>query len=77
MSFFEHTRKPQGLGGKIMVAMMNSGSDISQNAEWAEKIGGMTIYNGEQIKTYLTQAEFSSVQIHKNEKGWICATARK
>lgn len=25
MSFFENTRKPKGLGGKIMVAMMNSG----------------------------------------------------
>ena len=23
MSFFENTRKPVGLGGKIMVAMMN------------------------------------------------------
>ena len=25
MSFFENTRKPVGLGGKIMVAMMNFG----------------------------------------------------
>ena len=25
MSFFENTRKPEGLGGKIMVAMMNVG----------------------------------------------------
>ena len=25
MSFFENTRKPVGLGGKIMVAMMNVG----------------------------------------------------
>ncbi len=25
MSFFENTRKPVGLGGKIMVAMMNLG----------------------------------------------------
>lgn len=23
MSFFENTRKPMGLGGKLMVAMMN------------------------------------------------------
>ncbi len=26
MSFFENTRKPVGLGGKIMVAMMNLGT---------------------------------------------------
>lgn len=25
MSFFENTRKPEGLGGKLMVAMMNVG----------------------------------------------------
>ena len=25
MSFFENTRKPEGFGGKIMVAMMNLG----------------------------------------------------
>ena len=27
MSFFENTRKPVGLGGKIMVAMMNVGQE--------------------------------------------------
>ena len=32
MSFFENTRKPIGLGGKIMVAMMNFGH--SAMAEW-------------------------------------------
>ena len=25
MSFFENTRKPEGLGGKLMLAMMNVG----------------------------------------------------
>ena len=32
MSFFENTRKPVGLGGKIMVAMMNVGH--SAMAAW-------------------------------------------
>ena len=32
MSFFENTRKPVGLGGKIMVVMMNFGH--SAMAEW-------------------------------------------
>ena len=32
MSFFENTRKPEGLGGKIMVAMMNVGH--SAVARW-------------------------------------------
>lgn len=32
MSFFENTRKPEGFGGKIMVAMMNIGH--SAVARW-------------------------------------------
>ena len=32
MSFFENTRKPVGFGGKIMVAMMNSGH--SAMSDW-------------------------------------------
>lgn len=32
MSFFENTRKPMGLGGKLMVAMMNL--DHSPVARW-------------------------------------------
>lgn len=38
MSFFENTRKPVGLGGKIMVAMMNFGH--SAMAEW-----GLSFYS--------------------------------
>ena len=33
MSFFENTRKPSGIGGKIMVSMMNSGHRAL--ADWA------------------------------------------
>ena len=32
MSFFENTRKPEGFGGKLMVAMMNLGH--SPVARW-------------------------------------------
>ena len=32
MGFFENTRKPQGVGGKLMVKMMNSGH--SKLAQW-------------------------------------------
>ena len=35
MSFFENTRKPVGLGGKIMVAMMNVGH--SAVARWGQQ----------------------------------------
>lgn len=40
MSFFENTRKPVGLGGKLMVNMMNIGHHAL--AEW-----GMSFFNPE------------------------------
>lgn len=36
MSFFENTRKPEGLGGKIMVAAMNVGH--SATGSWPNEI---------------------------------------
>ena len=88
MSFFENTRKPVGLGGKIMVAMMNLGH--SPVAQWGLQFlnaapdarvldcgcGGMTIYKDAELKTYLEQAGFHDVQIHK-KKSWLCITAWK
>ena len=40
-------------------------------------IDGMTIYKDVQLKEILEQAGFCEVQIHKNEKGWLCVTAQK
>ena len=40
MSFFENTKKPEGLGGKIMVAMMNSGH--GKLADWGMSFLGLS-----------------------------------
>lgn len=40
MSFFENTKKPEGFGGKIMVAMMNSGH--SKLADWGMSFLGLS-----------------------------------
>ena len=37
MSFFENTRKPVGLGGKIMVAMMNFGHSAMEKGRSLRK----------------------------------------
>ena len=47
-----------------------------QDKKWTEIIGGMTIYKDTELKTYLEQAGFHEVQIHK-KKSWLCITARK
>ena len=37
----------------------------------------MTIYKDTELQSFLRQTGFRDVEIHKNEKGWLCVTARK
>ena len=37
MPFFENARKPMGLGGKLMVAMMNLGHSTEAGGEWTRE----------------------------------------
>ena len=53
-----------------------SNGDSDKDEKWTEIIGGMTIYKDAELKTYLEQAGFHDVQIHK-KKNWLCVTARK
>ena len=53
------------------------GGESDKDEKWTEKIGGMTIYRDVQLKAMLEQAGFQDIQIHKNEKGWLCVLARK
>lgn len=83
MSFFENTRKPVGFGGKIMVAMMNSGHGAM--ADWG--FGHITIGSdacildagcggGANIKKLLTKVpkgqvkgiDYSEVSVEKSRK---------
>ena len=63
-------------GGTFLICN-ECGGDNDRDDKWTEKIDGMTIYKDTWLKTVLDQAGFRNVQIHKNEKGWICITARK
>lgn len=63
-------------GGTFFICNESNG-DTNKDDKWVEKIGGMTIYNGMQIKAVLEQAGFSNIRIEKNKKGWICVTAKK
>ena len=51
--------------------------DTDKDDKWTEKIDGMTIYKDIQLKAALEQAGFRDIQIHKNEKGWLCVLAWK
>ena len=83
MSFFENTRKPVGLGGKIMVAMMNLGH--SPVARWGLRFLELTLDakvldcgcgGGANIKTLLKLCpkgkvqgiDYSAVSVEKARK---------
>lgn len=37
----------------------------------------MKIYTADELTQLLTKAGFTDIVMHKNDKGWLCATARK
>lgn len=63
-------------GGTFCICNESSG-DTDKDDKWTQMIDGMTIYKDVQLKEILEQAGFCEVQIHKNEKGWLCVTAQK
>ena len=45
--------------------------------KWTQMVDGMVIYSEEQLVGYLKNAGFGDIAVHKNEKNWLCVTARK
>ena len=62
-------------GGTFLICNESNG-DTDKDEKWTKIIGGMTIYKDAELKTYLEQAGFHDVQIHK-KKSWLCITAWK
>ena len=62
--------------GTFLICNESSG-DTDKDEKWTEIIGGMTIYSGDELKTFLENAGFCNVQIHKNKMGWLCVTGQK
>ena len=63
-------------GGTFFICNESNG-ESTEDDKWVEKIGGMTIYNAAQILSALNEAGFTDAKVSKNDKGWICVTARK
>ena len=63
-------------GGTFFLCNESSG-DTDKDEKWTERIAGMTIYRDVQLQAALEQAGFHDIEIHKNEKDWLCMLARK
>ena len=64
-------------GGGTFLICNESNGDTDKDEKWTEIIGGMTIYSGDELKTFLENAGFCNVQIHKNKMDWLCVTGQK
>ena len=64
-------------GGSFMICNESDGTNTADE-KWTEKIGGMKIYNKEQICAALKSAGFSEAESFSDEKKhWLCVLAMK
>ena len=63
-------------GGTFLICN-ECGGDNPKDEAWCEKIDGMKIYKDTELKAILESVGFGGIQVHKNEKGWLCITAVK
>lgn len=63
-------------GGTFYICNEANGSNPADE-KWTKMIDGMVIYTEEQLRGYLEGAGFHDIQVHKNEKNWMCVSARK
>ena len=63
-------------GGTFLICN-ECGGDNEKDEKWTERIEGMTIYKDTELKAALEQSSFRDVQIHKNQRDWLCVLARK
>lgn len=50
-------------------------SEDPTDTTWTDRIDGMTVYRGEDLKDRLMNIGFTNVELHRNEKGWVCLKA--
>ena len=64
-------------GGIFMICNESDGTNTADE-KWTEKIGGMKIYDKEQIGAALKSVEFSETRSFSDEKKhWLCILAKK
>lgn len=76
VSCFREVHRVLKPGGMFLICNECSG-DTDRDDKWTEIVDGMTVYRDAQLKELLEQAGFAHIQVHKNQKGWLCVTAGK
>ena len=74
---FAEVNRVMKSGGTFLICNESDGTN-SADEKWAKKIGGMKIYNEEQLYTALENAGFCNIKSYVNaKKHWLCIVANK
>lgn len=74
---FAEVNRVMKSGGMFLICNESDGTN-SADEKWTKKIGGMKIYNEEQLYTALEKAGFCNIKSYVNaKKHWLCIVANK
>lgn len=74
---FAEVNRVMKSGGTFLICNESDGTN-SADEKWTKKIGGMKIYNEEQLYTALEKAGFCNIKSYVNaKKHWLCIVANK
>lgn len=74
---FAEVNRVMKSGGMFLICNESDGTN-SADEKWTKKIGGMIIYNEEQLYTALEKAGFCNIKSYVNaKKHWLCIVANK
>ena len=74
---FAEVNRVMKSGGTFLICNESDGTN-SADEKWAKKIGGMKIYNEEQLHTALEKTGFCNIKSYANaKKHWLCIVANK
>ena len=74
---FAEVNRVMKSGGTFLICNESDGTN-SKDEKWAKIIGGMKIYNEEQLHTALEKAGFCNIKSYVNaKKHWLCIVANK
>lgn len=69
---FKEIRRVLKPNGELLICCE---ADDPNETTWTDRIEGMTIHRGEDLKERLLRAGYQRAKLHHNEKGWMSLTA--
>ncbi|MFT3877442.1 MAG: class I SAM-dependent methyltransferase [Propioniciclava sp.] len=69
---FEEIRRVLKPGGTFFICCE---ADDPSNTTWTDRIEGMAVYSGADLKQRLLRIGYQSVEVHRHPKGWMCLLA--